>query len=457
MSIRCRALLCGLLCVLGTACGEDGGSPKPIVVNGSERLEWDQRAASAADLPRHTFTVHVDGQPQPLADVRCAPAVGESIFPCSGRLPAMSNGIHALQLVAAFEGRSSAPSERILVDVRGASPASATLPSASMAADPGRGAALCLSDGAWCYSASVVADGLDAPSALSATPEDDLLFFVEAGRQVRVIEHGVLVPEPALAAEDLTRIVGLAVDRDFATTRAAFVALTEVRNGRHELTVRRYRALAGRLAEGAPIVSGLPLPADAITPLAMGADRLLYLAMPGSAAEGRGADAAYSGFILRFDRDGRVPAQNRVASPVIAQGYERPAGLAIDEANRLALTGARRQWNHVAAGAAPGEDGQDWPAVAHGWIEQPSSGAAPAGVTVAFVAGTTRALVTVDGSLRAIVPAGDGRLARTEPVTWNLGGQVEAVAAAPERAVLYATVTNDSTRYRIVRLVKTSE
>jgi hypothetical protein len=69
------------------------------------------------------------------------------------------------------------------------------------------------------------------------------------------------------------------------------------------------------------------------------------VALPSTAAadatiQRSAASNATSGKLLRFTRDGQVPETNRAASPVIAQGYASPSGLAVDAVrNRLWLAG----------------------------------------------------------------------------------------------------------------------
>jgi hypothetical protein len=168
-----------------------------------------------------------------------------------------------------------------------------------------------------CYDVTVIGRDLDAPAALAPTP-DGSLFFVENGVRVRVVSQDLLVNEPALELGNPdSRIVGLAVDESFMSSRGVFVAWTETIREERLLNITRYRALAGSFGEGAQIVSGLPMSQEVATaPLAVDDEGLLYVAIPGG--------------VYRFTRDGLTPPTNPRPSPILAHGYARPSGLAID-------------------------------------------------------------------------------------------------------------------------------
>jgi hypothetical protein len=90
-------------CFMFAACG--GGSPSSPngteTVTGVERLGWDQPAADAGELASFRYALYVDQARGEAADVTCAAGQSSAGFSCTARLPAMSNGVHTLQ-VAAF-------------------------------------------------------------------------------------------------------------------------------------------------------------------------------------------------------------------------------------------------------------------------------------------------------------------------------------------------------------------
>ena len=69
-------------------------------ITGRERIGWDQAADSPSELATFVYAIYVDGVRNLLADTSCATAAGSTGFACSGRLPALSNGSHTLQLAA---------------------------------------------------------------------------------------------------------------------------------------------------------------------------------------------------------------------------------------------------------------------------------------------------------------------------------------------------------------------
>ena len=92
-----------LSCFMLSACG--GGSPSSPnsteTISGAERFGWDQPAADAGELASFRYALYVDEARSEAADVTCAAGQSTGGFSCSSRLPAISNGVHTLQ-VAAF-------------------------------------------------------------------------------------------------------------------------------------------------------------------------------------------------------------------------------------------------------------------------------------------------------------------------------------------------------------------
>jgi hypothetical protein len=87
--------------------------PEPVAVTGTERIGWDQPAATSAELAKLRFVVYVDGDRTELPDASCAPAQAPaSTFRCTARLPTLSRGTHNLQLASALEGRADHESAR---------------------------------------------------------------------------------------------------------------------------------------------------------------------------------------------------------------------------------------------------------------------------------------------------------------------------------------------------------
>ncbi len=187
-----------------------------------------------------------------------------------------------------------------------------------------------------CYESTLVATALEIVTTLSAAP-DGRIFFIEGERRVRVIAGKGEVPEDVLAFDQIdSKVVGLAVDTDFAATRTVFVAWTESVAGSPLLNITRYREVQNTIGEGATIVTGLPFRNGALAPLAVDAVGLLYVALPS-------VDGSQPGVVARFTRDGSVPRDNLRSLPAVAEGYANPTGLGID----------RRQGNVWMVGQSP--------------------------------------------------------------------------------------------------------
>jgi hypothetical protein len=101
MTLRPRLWVVASL--LFAACGgsppTQGGGPETIT--GVERFGWDQHAADAGELASFRYALYVDDVRSEAADVTCAPAQSAAGFACSARMPAMTPGVHNLQ-VASF-------------------------------------------------------------------------------------------------------------------------------------------------------------------------------------------------------------------------------------------------------------------------------------------------------------------------------------------------------------------
>ena len=98
-----------LLALLAIGCGStppptpSPGTGNGEMITGRERLGWDQRAANTAELATFRYAIYVDGARAEMADPNCGATAGAAGFACSGRLPAMSNGSHTLELAAFYD------------------------------------------------------------------------------------------------------------------------------------------------------------------------------------------------------------------------------------------------------------------------------------------------------------------------------------------------------------------
>jgi hypothetical protein len=245
-----------------------------------------------------------------------------------------------------------------------------------------------------------------------------------------------LVDTPAFAlGPPADAIVGMAIDPAFETTRAVYLAWTELqRDGSRALSLTRFRYVGATLGEGATIVTGLPVPEGASAPLAVDGEGLVYLALPSLDASRRaGREGAWNGFIVRFGPDGRVPDANRAASPILAVGFSRPSSIAVDHGNRrLWAAGMRSGEEHALVTLAlEGGPGTVWP-------RQPDfvvTGAARPGFPIASVSfappGAPPAVNVVAAGVGRRAPlAADGTLGAFETIRFGAPGAVTGVAGS---------------------------
>ena len=232
--------------------------------------------------------------------------------------------------------------------------------------------------GADCFVVSDVMSGLGEIGSL-AVANDGTVFAVEDGRRVLVLRGGAAVT--AFEAEPGTRLRDLALDPQFDATGRVFLSLLRPNDrAGTTLEILRLRSVSGTLGEPATIAGGVSVPLDAVLPLAVGDDALVYVALPALTAR-----HPYSASVLAFDQDGRVPAGQR--SPVVARGFDRPIDMAWDAQ-------ARAVW---VAGTDEGSDSQ---------VRLVSQAGGAVAVSNVAAGETAAALAVAPGARRLLVAAG---------------------------------------------------
>lgn len=282
----------------------------------------------------------MDGSPRTLADIRCTGAATGGGYPCSGQLPAIVSGAHTLELAAVdngVEGPRSAPLQVMVTLTTSSSAASALVPTSETRI-------VCLDVAVDdCYNAVTVATAEGDVADLTMVP-DGRAFFIENARAVRVIGPEGLATTAALeATNEGERLVSLAISPDFLESRFVYVGSVEERRGSAEFSLRRYREIAGAFGQAAALVTGLPVHGvRARVPIAVDKSERLYVALPAvDESVARLSAFAFNGHVLRFARDGSVPADQ--SSPILARGYARPSAVVYEpNESRLWLAGSSR-------------------------------------------------------------------------------------------------------------------
>ena len=303
------------------ACGSAGspsGSPAPgsggaVSITGRERIGWDQAAASLAELATLQYGIYVDNVRNEIADVSCGSITGSSGYNCSGRLPAMSIGTHALELVSFLvDAGESARSSRLQVSVTGSTAdQSAAGWSADVLATLPEGVALRVEK---------LATGLDRPVDAAFLPDGRLLIAQRDG-QVRMFADATLSSDaiPQALSDKREALLSLAVDRAFAQTHQIFVLELAEAARMTTVQIARYTELRGQLGQRA-VMFQTPVAGDVATAvLRFGPDGNLYVALDGETANGQ---------LLRVTPSGTTPRDTAGAMPAIASGIVRLRGMA---------------------------------------------------------------------------------------------------------------------------------
>lgn len=187
----------------------------------------------------------------------------------------------------------------------------------------------------------LVVGGLAVPWDLAFV--DDTTFLVtERGGVVRVVEDGVLRPEPVLRLDAVSRgeggVLGLALHPDFPDVRSAYVYYTA--SGGNTLSrfdVGDDLALSGeqRLLGGIPAA-----PTHDGGRIAFGPDGHLYVTTGDAAQPDEAASLeSLAGKILRVTADGGIPDDNPFpGTPIWSYGHRNPQGLAWTSSGDLYAT-----------------------------------------------------------------------------------------------------------------------
>jgi hypothetical protein len=307
----------------------DGTEPPPnnaVTIRGNERLGWDQMGPSAAQVRQYQYRLYVDQDGRPLTGVQCGDTQGSGGFQCSAQLSGIPNGPHTLAVSATsngVEGARSAPFA-VVVDsnrqVAGEVSPVGTGAETSLCAD---------TQVPQCYDRRLHISLEESISSVASLPDGRLL-FVQAGRQIRVIENGRLLPEPAFVSQGShDQLLAVMPDGKFDSSRAIVVAAIEPgRADRRLLTITRYRELANRLAQGTTIIE-LSVAPDGQPLVATDASGLIYIVVPADGHRTASPDG-FSGTLLRYSPDGTVPWDSGQQSPVMATAYSQPTALALD-------------------------------------------------------------------------------------------------------------------------------
>jgi glucose/arabinose dehydrogenase len=333
MAARFYRRSCLIAALLLPACGRTPPpTPSPPTtdpgetISGRERLGWDQQAGSTVELGSFRYAIYVDGVRSELADVTCGTAAGVNGFACSGRLPALSNGAHTLELVAfvldgadRLESARSAPLRVTVTALTAPVPEAAPLASGDVitTADHVR------------LRASLLAADLQDVVDLALLPDGRMLIAERSGFRLlpprRPPSAGALPLSDLRAPSTDGDVAAMCADADFARSGFVFVVHTSPDGFR----LVRYRLVEGALTDRIQLMRAVAASAEAAAALRFGPDGDLYIAFDDGGSREMAARASeWNGKILRLKPDGGTPDDQPAASPVYWSGLRAPRGLA---------------------------------------------------------------------------------------------------------------------------------
>jgi len=410
--------------------GTDGG---PVSITGRERIGWDQPATDAGELASLRYAIYVDGGRSEVAGVSCGSSQGTLGFPCSGQLPTMSSGAHAVEIAAftvtngeAVEGGRSSPLQVIVSAALSAAVAPRDAEWQSGATEPTRDGVKLRVD--------KLTEGLDRPIDAAFSP-DGRLFIVERGG-VRVVSGGRLQNSAALSLpvdDPSQRLLSIAFDRDFDRSRFVFVLqATDTPDGPVAF-VARYRELRGTLGQRAVLFqSPLDSGGEPSALMRFGPDDKLYIAI--------GSDGS-SGKVLRLNPDGTMPGDQGGTTPAVAGGVANARGLTWDPRTPILwIVDGDSNSGHLSSVSMSAPPVR---AIVRGRDDLPRG----SGSTVFYTADVlpelrNNALIaSTDGYLLRLQFAADSptRIAASEKLLEDRVGPIRVVTVGPDGAIYFCT------------------
>jgi glucose/arabinose dehydrogenase len=324
-----RTLAVILVALITTGCDRKPPAPPTPspggggeTINGSERIGWDQQADGTDELAAFRYATFVDGNRSEIGAVSCGASPSASGFACSGRLPSMSAGAHALQLstfvVRNGETLESERSATLNVVVSASSAGERT-------ATPVVGAMVGTAGGA-AFRVVHIVNGLERPTDMAVAP-DGRVFVTEAPGRISIVTSGrrrtALEPVPGARVA----LPALALDPQFARNGFVYVVRAVLEGAPPVFQLVRYREVGGTLGEAATLLDNVPASiAEPAAALRFGPDGRLYAAFE-QPIDAPSSEGGFNGKVLRLDPDGTTPRDQRGGSPVLASGARRPRGL----------------------------------------------------------------------------------------------------------------------------------
>jgi glucose/arabinose dehydrogenase len=185
------------------------------------------------------------------------------------------------------------------------------------------------------YDTEIIAENLIVPWAI-AIREDGVLYVTERPGQIRIIEDGVLLPQPLFVftppfiSTGEGGLMGIVLDPDFMNNHYIYVMHTYTEDNQIFNRVVRLKEENNSAIIDKVLIDRIP--GDSIHNggrIKIGPDKKLYITTgdAGNAALAQNPNSL-AGKILRIELDGSIPRDNPFSdSPVYSLGHRNPQGL----------------------------------------------------------------------------------------------------------------------------------
>lgn len=171
----------------------------------------------------------------------------------------------------------------------------------------------------------LVADELEFPVTIACTLDGRIFFNELKTGKVRIIQNGSLLPKPfatvAVSTDGGNGLIGLALDPDFEINRSVYIYHTHTNPLRNRVV--RFTDENNRGTEETVIIDNLPSATNHVGGnIGFGPDGKFYVTLGDVLNPSNSQNLNNpAGKILRYNRDGSVPADNPFSgSPVFALG-----------------------------------------------------------------------------------------------------------------------------------------
>lgn len=193
------------------------------------------------------------------------------------------------------------------------------------------------------YEIEVVAENLYVPWAIDIS-DDGKIYFTERSGSIRVIENGILNPQPLITlnspfiSQGEDGLMGLSLHPNYSQNRYIYIMHSYIENNRIYNRVIRLIENNNRASIDKIIIDKIP--GGQIHNggrIKIGPDQKLYITTGDANNPALAQDlTSTAGKILRIELDGRIPNDNPILnSPIYSFGHRNPQGLAWGNKNIL--------------------------------------------------------------------------------------------------------------------------